>query len=159
MARFENEERSVNYALLTSTSVTPPADPSEEELRSFFEARKVAFRAPEYRKADILALTPQALAGAEKVTDAEVKAAYDANLSSYGTPERRVVQQIVFPNADEAKAAADRIAAGTPFADIVAERKLDTKDVDLGNVSVATSSTRPWPMPPSRCRRTAPAAS
>ena len=135
VARFENEERSVNYALLTSTSVTPPADPSEEELRSFFEARKVAFRAPEYRKADILALTPQALAGAEKVTDAEVKAAYDANLSSYGTPERRVVQQIVFPNADEAKAAADRIAAGTPFADIVAERKLDTKDVDLGNVS------------------------
>lgn len=137
VARFENEERSLNYALVTSATVTPPADPSEDELRAFFEARKVAFRAPEYRKVDILALTPQAIAASEPVTDAEVKAAYDANLSSYGTPERRVVQQIVFPNAEEAKAAADRVAAGTPFADIVAERKLDAKDVDLGNVTRA----------------------
>lgn len=137
VARFENEERSLNYALITSASVTPPVDPSDDELRAFFDARKVAFRAPEYRKADILALTPQAIAASEQVTDAEVKAAYDANLSSYGTPERRVVQQIVFPNAEEAKVAADRVAAGTAFADIVAERKLDAKDVDLGNVTRA----------------------
>ncbi|MGA0562878.1 SurA N-terminal domain-containing protein [Ancylobacter sp. VNQ12] len=137
VARFENEERSLNYALITSASVTPPADPSDDELRAFFDARKVAFRAPEYRKADILALTPQAIAASEQVTDAEVKAAYDANLSSYGTPERRVVQQIVFPNAEEAKVAADRVAAGTAFADLVAERKLDAKDVDLGNVTRA----------------------
>jgi len=134
-ARFENEQRSVNYAMLTPASVTLPADPTEEELRSFFEARKVAFQAPEFRKVDVLALTPQTLADAAEVTDAEVKAAYDANQSSYGTPERRVVQQIVFPNAEEAKTAADRIAAGTPFADIVAERKLEAKDVDLGDVT------------------------
>ncbi|MBB3773893.1 peptidyl-prolyl cis-trans isomerase D [Angulomicrobium tetraedrale] len=135
IGRYGSETRSVNYALLTPAAVTLPAEPTDDELRTFFDARKVAFRAPEFRKVAVLALTPQALSSAETVTDAEVKAAYDANLSSYGTPERRVVQQIVFPNAEEAKAAADRIAAGTPFADIVAERKLEPKDVDLGDVT------------------------
>ncbi|QFR32471.1 peptidylprolyl isomerase [Ancylobacter sp. TS-1] len=135
IARYESEERSVNYAMLTAAALTAPADPSDEELRAFFDARKAAFRAPEFRKIAVLVLTPQALASSESVTDAEVEAAYQANLASYGTPERRVVQQIVFPNADEAKAAADRIAAGTAFADIVAERKLEPRDVDLGDVT------------------------
>ncbi len=135
IARYESEERSVNYALLSPTALPAPTDPSEEELRKFFDERKVAFRAPEYRKIGVLVLTPEALASTESVTDAEVQAAYDANQSSYGTPEKRVVQQIVFPSEEEAKAAADRIAAGTPFADIVAERKLAPKDVDLGDVT------------------------
>lgn len=133
--RFETEERSVNYVMLSSANITPPAEPTEEQLRAFFEARKVAFKAPEFRKVDVLALTPQTLAASEQVSDADVQAAYDANLASFGTPEKRVVQQIVFPNAEEAKAAADRIAAGTPFADIATERKLEPKDIDLGNVT------------------------
>ncbi|MDQ0301559.1 SurA N-terminal domain-containing protein [Ancylobacter polymorphus] len=137
LARYEGEERSVNYAMLTPASLAAPADPSDEELRKFFDERKVAFRAPEYRKIGVLVLTPEALAASETVSDAEVKAAYDANLSTYGTPEKRVVQQLVFPNEEEAKAAADRIKAGTAFADIVTERKLTAKDVDLGDVSRA----------------------
>lgn len=137
LVRFEQEQRSVNYALLRSANLPALADPSDEELRTFFDARKVAFRAPEFRTVDVLALTPQSLAGSESVTDAEVEAAYTNNQSRYGTPETRVVQQIVFPNAEEAKAAADRIAAGTPFADIVTERKLSPADVDLGTVTKA----------------------
>lgn len=136
-ARFENEQRSVNYAVLTAAGLPALPEPTEEELRSFFEARKVAFKAPEFRKIAVLALTPQALAEAQQVSDADVEAAYQANLASYGTPEKRVVQQIVFPNEEEAKAAADRIAAGTPFADIAAERKLEAKDIDLGDVTRA----------------------
>ncbi|MBS9476316.1 peptidylprolyl isomerase [Ancylobacter radicis] len=135
LVRFDKEERSVNYALLRAANITPPADPTDEELRSFFDARKVAFRAPEFRTVDVLTLNPQALAAGEQVSEAEVEAAYNNNLTRFGTPEKRVVQQIVFPNADEAKAAADRIAAGTPFADFVAERKLTPADVDLGDVT------------------------
>ncbi|SCW41813.1 peptidylprolyl isomerase [Ancylobacter rudongensis] len=137
LARYEGEERSVNYAMLTPAALTAPAAPSDEELQKFFEARKVAFRAPEFRTIGVLVLTPEALASSESVSDAEVEAAYNANLSTYGTPEKRVVQQLVFPSQDEAEAAAARIAAGTPFTDIVTERKLSAKDVDLGNVSRA----------------------
>ncbi|MCS0497099.1 SurA N-terminal domain-containing protein [Ancylobacter sp. MQZ15Z-1] len=135
VARYQNEERSVNYAMLTKASLPALAAPSDADLQAFFDKRKVAFKAPEFRKIEVLALTPQALVAAQKVTDAEVKADYDANLASYGTPERRDVQQIVFPNEDEAKAAAARIEAGTSFADIAAERKLSAKDIDIGTVA------------------------
>lgn len=133
--RFENEQRSVDYVVFDPTPAKDIADPAEEALRAFFDARKVAFRAPEYRKVAILALTPDTIARTIDVSDADVKAAYEQNIARFGTPERRVVQQIVFPNAEEAKAAADKIAAGTAFADIVLERKLAPADVDLGDVA------------------------
>lgn len=133
--RFENEERSVDYVVLDPTPAKDIADPAEDVLRTFFDARKVAFKAPEYRKITILALTPDSVAKSIDVSDADVKAAYDANTARFGTPEKRVVQQIVLPNADEAKAAADKIAAGTSFADIVLERKLTPADVDLGDIT------------------------
>jgi peptidyl-prolyl cis-trans isomerase D len=47
------------------------------------------------------------------------------------------VEQIVFPNAQEAAAAAERIAQGAKFADIAAARGLTDKDFDLGTVTKA----------------------
>lgn len=135
--RFENEERSVDFVILRPTPAKDIADPTEDVLRSFFDARKVAFKAPEFRKISVLALTPEAVAKTIEISDADVQQAYEANSARYGTPEKRVVQQIVFPNAEEAKAAADKIAGGTSFADIVLERKLTPNDVDLGTVSRA----------------------
>ncbi len=132
--RYETEERSVSYVLIEPPALDSIAAPSEEALKTFFEARKAAFRAPEYRNVAVLALTPATLAATVQVSDEDLKAAYEANIARFGTPETRVVQQIVFPNAEEAKAAADKIAAGTPFADIVTERKLTPGDVNLGNV-------------------------
>jgi peptidyl-prolyl cis-trans isomerase D len=135
--RFENEERSVDYVILNPTPAKDIADPTEDALRAFFEARKVAFKAPEFRKISVLALTPGVVAKTIEISDADVQQAYDANSARFGTPEKRVVQQIVFANADEAKAAADKIAAGTAFSDIVLERKLTPTDVDLGTVTRA----------------------
>ncbi|GAB4069948.1 SurA N-terminal domain-containing protein [Ancylobacter sonchi] len=135
--RYESETRSVSYAIIGDANVGPFAAPTDEQLKGFFDARKLAFRAPEFRKINLLVLTPATLAGKEDIADADVKAFYDANQARFGTPERRVIDQIVFPNADEAKAAADRIAAGTSFADIAAERKLEAKDTALGTVTRA----------------------
>lgn len=133
--RYENEERSVDYVILNPEPAKDIADPSEEVLRTFFDARKVAFKAPEFRKISILELTPDIVAKSIDISDADVKAYYDSHSASFGTPEKRVVQQIVFPNADDAKAAAEKIAAGTSFADIVLERKLTPADVDLGDIA------------------------
>lgn len=133
--RYETETRSISYVLVTPSNVGPFAEPTDEQLKTFFDARKVAFRAPEYRKINILALTPEALAAQEIVTDEQVKADYEAHIGNYGTPETRVVDQIVFPNVEEAKAAAEKLAAGTPFSEIAATRNLTAKDTSLGTVA------------------------
>src|SRR6266545_3067905 len=62
---------------------------------------------------------------------------YDERNSRYATPERRHIRQIVFPNAEEARAAADRIAKGATFAEIAKERGLTDKDIDLGTLAKA----------------------
>jgi peptidyl-prolyl cis-trans isomerase D len=133
--RFQNEVRSAEYVTLGAAQAGAIAAPDQATLQKFFDERKAAFRAPEYRKVAILALTPADVAKPEAVTDAEAKAAYDRSLQRFGQPERRSVQQIVFPSMDEAKAASERIKAGTAFDAIVEERKLGPADIDLGIVT------------------------
>ncbi len=74
------------------------------------------FRAPEYRKITLLSLTPTDLAKPDAVPDADAKTYYEQRKDSFGTPEKREMQRIVFPNAEEAAAAQDRIAKGVSFA-------------------------------------------
>ena len=108
--------------------------PTPEELAKYFEERKILFRAPEYRKMVVVSLIPSEQARWVEVSDEDLKRAYDDRRSRYITPERRNIQQIVFPNADDARAAAERIAKGETFAAIAAERGLSDKDIDLGTV-------------------------
>ena len=95
------------------------------------------FRAPEYRKITLLSLSPQALATPESVTDADAKTYYEQHKAQYGTPEKREVRQILFPNEADAKAARDKIAAGTSFSDIAKARSLKASDTDIGMVTQA----------------------
>ncbi len=135
LVRFQNEQRSANYVKLTAAQAGTIAPPSPEALATYFDERKQLFRAPEYRKIAVLALTPDELAKSITVSDEDAKKVFEQRRERYATPEKRQIFQIPFPNADEAKAARERIAAGTSFEDIAKERKLTTADTDLGNVA------------------------
>jgi peptidyl-prolyl cis-trans isomerase D len=136
--RYRNEERSIEYVLLDRAQAGEVATPTPEVLAKFYEDRKILFRAPEYRKLVIVALIPSEQAHWIEISDADLKKAYEERRSRYSTPERRHIQQIVFPNAEEARAAADRIAAKTAtFAEIAKERGLADKDFDLGTLAKA----------------------
>lgn len=133
--RYDGEMRNISYVLVNGAAVGELPAPTEEELKAYFEAHKITFRAPEYRKISVLALTPEALAAKITVPEAEVRAAYEHDLSRFGTPERREVQQIVFTHADAAAEAVQKIKAGTTFAEIAAAQGLTAKDTDLGLVT------------------------
>lgn len=135
LVRFQNEQRSAEYIRLTAAQAGTIDTPSPEALAAYFEDRKQLFRAPEYRKIAFLALTPDELAKKVEVSDDDAKKVFEQRRERYSTPEKRQVFQIPFPNEDEAKAARDKIAAGTSFEDIAKERKLTTADIDLGNVA------------------------
>lgn len=135
LVRFQNEQRSANYVRLTAAQAGTIDAPSPEALATYFEDRKQLFRAPEYRKIAMLALTPDDIAKWITVSDEDAKKIFEQRRERYATPEKRQVLQIPFPNADEAKAASDRIKAGTSFEDIAKERNLTTADIDLGTVA------------------------
>lgn len=133
--QYRNEKRDIDYlALGPAQAGTIPA-PSADDLKTYYEAHKAQFRAPEYRKVTLLSLSPQALADLESVPEAEVKSYYERNKAQYGKPEKRGVSQILFPNEADAKAAREKIAAGTSFTDIAQARGLKASDTDLGTIT------------------------
>ena len=133
--RYQNEERNIDYVVLGPAVAGDIPEPSPEVLTKYFEDRKALFRAPEYRKVVLLVLIPDEIAKTIEVSDADVKRIYEERLSRYTTPERRDLQQIVFPNQEEADKAAQRIKEGTTFDALVKERGLKDTDVNLGLVA------------------------
>ena len=134
MHRFNNEERAIEYVVLDRAQAGTIAPPSPEILAKYFEDRKALFRAPEYRKLTVVMVTPAEVAKSLIIPDEEAKRIYEQRRARYATPERRHIQQIVFPRWEEAHAAAARIAQGTSFEALATERGLQAKDIDLGTL-------------------------
>ena len=135
--QYRNEQRSVRAVTISAETLGEIALPSDADLAAFFEARKVAFRAPETRSFDVLVLDADAIAKAADVTDDEARAEWTRQKVRFGTPEKRRVRQLAFDDAAAAEAAAKKLAAGTPFADVVAERGAKLEDLDLGLLAKA----------------------
>ena len=114
------------------------AAPSEEALKTFFNDRKSSYRAPEFRAMDVLALEPETIANPAEVSDADAEAAY-AKIAGkdprFGAPEKRDLQQILFPNEADASAAEAKLKAGASFDDLIKERGLKPEDTDLGETT------------------------
>jgi peptidyl-prolyl cis-trans isomerase D len=135
LSRFQNEQRSIEYVKMDAAQAGTVDQPSPETLAGYFDDHKVQFRAPEYRKIAFVAITPEEIGKWSDVSDEDAKKLFEQRSDRLGTPEKREVSQIVFPNAEEAAAARSRIASGTSFEDLAKERGLKASDVDLGMVA------------------------
>ena len=132
--QYQNQRRAIAYLSLGPAQAGDIPQPTAEQLGKYFSARTIMFRAPEFRKIVTVTVTPAELAKSIEISDDDVKRAYDQNRSQYVTPERRHVEQIVFPNMEEAQAADARIKSGTSFDALATERGLKPQDIDLGTV-------------------------
>jgi peptidyl-prolyl cis-trans isomerase D len=135
LSRFQNEQRSIEYVKLDAAQAGPIDPPSPETLAGYFDDHKTQFRAPEYRKISFVAITPEDIGKWSEVSDEDAKKLFEQRRDRLGTPEQRQLSQIVFPNAEEALTARNRIAAGMSFEDLAKERGLNPSDVDLGMVA------------------------
>jgi peptidyl-prolyl cis-trans isomerase D len=135
--RYQNEQRAIEYVTLDRNSVGAVTAPTPEVLTKYYEERKALFRTPEYRQIALLLLTPQDLLDTIEVSDADIKRAYQDRQSRYVIPERRHVQQILFSDIEQARAAAERLAKGTTFEALIAEPGIKERFADLGTVAKA----------------------
>ncbi|MDH2353279.1 SurA N-terminal domain-containing protein [Bradyrhizobium sp. SSUT18] len=133
--RFQNEQRAIEFVRLDAAQAGAIDVPSPEALAAYFEDHKVQFRAPEYRKIAFVVVSPEEIGKWSEVSDDDAKKLFDQRKDRLGTPEKRQIHQIVFPNAAEAQAARERLAGGTSFEDLGKERGLSASDVDLGLVT------------------------
>ena len=126
------ETREINYITLKEDTLGEIEDPTDAALASYFEEKKLAFRAPEYRTFEMLKVEPGDIMDPGSVSDEDAQIYYETAASRFVQPEKRQMQQILFNSEEEAKAAKDKITSGASYDDIMAERNLTEADVDFG---------------------------
>ncbi len=133
-----DETRGISYYTLPPAAAGDIPAPGDDVLKTFYEAHKPVWRAPEYRGFDLLAVTPATLAKPGEVSDADAHAAYDKDKATkYTVPEKRKLRQIVLPSEAEANEAAAKIKAGASFDDIAKAHNLSDADTALGETTKA----------------------
>jgi peptidyl-prolyl cis-trans isomerase D len=133
--RFQNEQRAIELVKLDAAQAGTIDQPSPEALAAYFEDHKVQFRAPEYRKIAFVVVSPEEIGKWTEISDDDAKKVFEQRKDRLGTPEKRQIQQLVFPNAAEAQAARERLVGGMSFEDLGKERGLTASDINLGLVT------------------------
>jgi peptidyl-prolyl cis-trans isomerase D len=137
-ADYQGQTRSADTFLMPASAAGEIPAPSEDALKTFYNDRKSSYRAPEYRELTVLSLEPDTIANPAEVTDADGEAAYQKVAGrdpQFGAPEKRDLQQILFPNDADAAAAEAKLKAGTSFDDLVKDKGLKPEDTDIGETT------------------------
>src|SRR5690606_25821522 len=71
------EQRRGKVLIVDSATIEVPS-PTEDELSSYLAANAKAYEAPEYRSITLVTLAPEDLVGEIEISDADLRAAYDA---------------------------------------------------------------------------------
>ena len=83
----------------------------------------------------VLALTPDEVASGIEVRNEMPRNFIEQQIVRFSTPEKRELQQIVFPDDESAKTALEKIRGGAWFENVATERGLSPTDINLGTVA------------------------
>src|SRR5437588_7013942 len=132
--RYRNEERTADIVALPTAGVSDVGQPSEEELKAFYDKHPDLFRAPEYRGFTLVSLDPSDVVKDVEIPEAKLKEEYDQRQDELQIPERRDVEQILAPTEEKAKEAEAALAAGKDWREggtTIAGQDPSTSDLGL----------------------------
>ena len=135
MNRYQNETRVIAHFSVGPDAIEEQPEPTESQLRSYYEENTDQFMRPQTREVAVLDVTPAALADRVGVTDEQVRADYEARRDQYVQPERREVQQIIFPDMAAAQEGYEALQNGTAFMEVAEQQGMSQADTELGTVA------------------------
>lgn len=134
---FRLEKRTADYVYLGAETVPPPAAPAEEALIAFHKDNPALFTAPERRAGKLLLLDAAAVADQVRLTEKDLRDAFEARIEEFQQPERRLIEQMLVSDEAAAKAAAEKIAQGADFAAVAVEAGQSADSIALGEITKA----------------------
>ncbi len=138
MHEHRNAARDVQYFIVRPHGIEVP-EPTEEQLKAFYESHKNQFAVPERRKLAVLAVMPRDLLDKVDVPEREIRDYYDRHKDEFGVPEKRTVEQIAYASEEEARTARKKLMEGTAhWEDLVKEKGFKPEDVKLGTFTKKT---------------------
>ncbi|MBD3677035.1 MAG: peptidyl-prolyl cis-trans isomerase [Rhodobacteraceae bacterium] len=133
------ERRNFTWVAVSPALIEEPlAEPTDAELRAYFDENADAYTLPETKRITYAWLLPEFLLDEVETDEATLRALYDERSDEYNVPERRLVERLIFGTTEEANAAMERLNGGTSFETIVEDRGLSLVDVDMGDVTKAS---------------------
>jgi peptidyl-prolyl cis-trans isomerase D len=128
----KNDKVRLDYALLTPAKYQAEAEPTDAEVKAYYDTHKTSFLTPEKRSLAIILLDPNKIT-APLPSDVELKRDYAAKQDTFRTPERVQARHILIKsdttNDTAMKAKAEgllkQIQAGGDFAKLAMENSDD----------------------------------
>lgn len=136
---YVTETRNITLTTLTADDLTQTiADPDLAALETYYKDNIATYTLPERKQITYAILTPDMVLDQVDLPDDALRATYDARRDEFNQPERRLVERLVFLDADQARATLAEIDAGTTdFETVVADRGLALADIDIGDVTMS----------------------
>jgi peptidyl-prolyl cis-trans isomerase D len=140
----KNDKAKIEYIVVPSSRLESTVEPSDADVKGYYERNKERYRAPEQRRANYLLVDRLKLRARVPITDAEVRAEYEVKKSTFAVPEQVSASHILVavnssagPEADaNARAKAEGIAArakaGEDFAKLATENTDDPSGKENG---------------------------
>jgi peptidyl-prolyl cis-trans isomerase D len=140
----QNDKATIEYILVPSSRLESAVEPTEADLKTYFEKNRERYRAPEQRRANYLLVDKLKVRAKMPITDAEIRAEYEAKKATFAVPEQVNASHILVavdpkagPDADaKAKAKAEsltaRAKAGEDFAKLATENTDDPNGKENG---------------------------
>ena len=125
--KFMTEQRTVKLLHLTREAVPAPADPTEEELKTYIDENSAAYIAPEYRKFTLLRVEVADILPDMEATEEEIKTQFDlkVEVGKLGRAETRSLSQIVASSKQIADQVTEAINSGKTIDEAVSELGLE----------------------------------
>lgn len=137
----KNDKVRIEYALLSPAKYQAEAEPTDAEIKAYYDAHKALFQTPEKRSLAIILLDPAKVnASLPAPSDAELNRMYMASQDKFRTPERVQVRHILIKSdatndaASKAKAEGllKQIQAGGDFAKLAKDNSQDPGSAAMG---------------------------
>ncbi len=90
----KNDKTRIEYAVIAPAKYQAEAEPTDAEMKAYYDAHKASFQTPEKRSLGIILLDPAKIK-VPPPTDAQLRSDYNANLDRYRTPERVQARHIL----------------------------------------------------------------
>ncbi|MER5172531.1 SurA N-terminal domain-containing protein [Thioclava kandeliae] len=136
-AEYMGQTRSVAWAEVTKSDLTQPVPaPTEDALKTYHDDHSDDFMSPETKKITYVWISPDMLADKVKLSDDDLKAEYNSRIEEFQQPERRLLDRLVYPDMDAAKAARAAFDDGSKdFEALAKDRGLTLQDTDMGDMA------------------------
>lgn len=140
----QNDKATIEYILVPASRLESTVEPSEADLKAYYDKNRERYRAPEQRRANYLLVDKIKVRARVPVTDAEVRAEYEAKKATFAVPELVTVHHILIATGAEATPEADakaraktedlirRLGAGEEFAKLARENTDDPTGKENG---------------------------